>query len=88
MTESSPSRHIASYIAKAVRAPVPPPVMHRAQLHLLDTIAAIISGSRLKPGRLAAEFAGSLGGPAMASIPGTGVFSGSREKCWLRWRLF
>ena len=42
MTESSPSRHIASYIAKAVRAPVPPPVMRRAQLHLLDTIAAII----------------------------------------------
>ncbi len=76
MTESSPSGHIASYIAKAVRAPVPPPVMHRAQLHLLDTIAAIISGSRLKPGRLAAEFAGSLGGPAMASIPGTDILTG------------
>lgn len=67
------SREIGSYIAEAWRRDLPPEVAEKTKLHLLDTLAAIISGSRLKPGLFAARFAQTLGGPPEADILGTGV---------------
>src|SRR5205085_11496848 len=43
------------------------------KLHVLDTFAAIVSGSRLKPGELAARYVESLGGKAQAMVIGTSV---------------
>ena len=37
---------VSSYIAAAARTDLPEEVVERAKLHLLDTVAAIISGTR------------------------------------------
>ncbi len=41
---------LSTYIAGAVRKAPPREVMARAKIHLVDTVAAMISGSRLLPG--------------------------------------
>jgi len=45
--------------------------MEKARQHILDTFAAMISGGRLSPGRLAVEYIASLGGARQASVVGT-----------------
>ena len=61
---------IAAYAASAPGCAPPEPVAPRARLHLLDTVAAMISGTRLAAGRAALTYAEGLGaGPA--SLPGT-----------------
>lgn len=64
---------VAAHIAAAATAPLPEAVMLRARLHLLDGLAAIVSGSRLKAGRLAAAFVAQQGGRQEACLPGTAV---------------
>jgi 2-methylcitrate dehydratase PrpD len=61
---------LARYSSGALARPLPAFVAERARLHVLDTLAAMISGTRLDAGRAAIRFASSLGtGPA--SVPGT-----------------
>jgi 2-methylcitrate dehydratase PrpD len=68
----SPMMHaLSAHIAAAVRRPLPREVIDRAKLHLVDTFAAMISGSRLLPGRKAIAYARSLGGKPAAGIIGT-----------------
>lgn len=73
MSEASVTQKVAAYIAGATVAALPQEVMLRARLHLLDTLAAVISGSRLKSGRLAAAFVAEQGGRAEACLPGTSI---------------
>ena len=73
MTERPITAAVAAYIAAAAEAPLPAAVMLRARLHLLDSLAAIISGSRLKAGRVAAAFIADQGGPPEACLPGTRI---------------
>jgi 2-methylcitrate dehydratase PrpD len=47
----------------------------KAKLHLLDTLAAMVSGSQLKAGRLAAAYVERLGGRPDAAIAGTSLRS-------------
>ena len=47
---------LSGHIATAVQRPVPTAVIARAKLHLVDTFAAMISGSRLLPGRKAIDY--------------------------------
>ena len=42
---------LSAYIAAALRRPLPPAVVEKTKHHVLDTIAAIVSGSRLAPGK-------------------------------------
>lgn len=44
-------RKVAAYIAGAANRPLPAKVQEKTKHHLLDTIAAIVSGSRLYPGQ-------------------------------------
>ena len=46
---------LSGYIAQALRKPLPAPVVEKTKHHLLDTIAAMVSGSRLLPGRKGAS---------------------------------
>ncbi len=71
MNEDSITTRLAAHIAAAAETPLPAEVMLRARLHLLDSLAAIVSGSRLKAGRLAAAFVAGEGGRAEACLPGT-----------------
>jgi 2-methylcitrate dehydratase PrpD len=65
------TRELAAYIAGAGGRALPPPVVAKTKLHVLDTLAAILSGSRLKPGALAAAYVERLGGRPEATVIGT-----------------
>ncbi len=62
---------LSAYIARAARRALPPAVQERAKHHLLDTLAAMVSGSRLLPGRRAIEFAAAQGGAREACVIGS-----------------
>jgi 2-methylcitrate dehydratase PrpD len=64
-------RKLAAYIAAAPRRKLPAHVMERAKHHTLDTIAAMISGSRLLPGRCAIDYVAQLGGREEAAVLGS-----------------
>ena len=62
---------LSAHIAGAATCPLPKEVVDRAKLHLVDTFAAMISGSRLLPGKKAIAYAKTLGGKPAAGIVGT-----------------
>ncbi|HYM18610.1 MAG TPA: MmgE/PrpD family protein [Micropepsaceae bacterium] len=68
---SAPTLALSAYIAYALEQPLPAPVLEKARQHILDTVAAMISGSHLVPGRLAIEYVAALGGTRQSSIVGT-----------------
>jgi 2-methylcitrate dehydratase PrpD len=70
---SSITATLADYVAGALDRELPEPVVARTKLHVLDTIAAMVSGSRLTPGQFAARYADSLGGRPQAMVVGTGI---------------
>jgi 2-methylcitrate dehydratase PrpD len=70
---SEPMRTLSEYVAGAVTRPLPGEIAERAKLHLVDTFAAMISGSRLLPGRKAITYVKSLGGKPEAGIAGTRI---------------
>ena len=65
---------LAHYIAAAVRVPLPDAVGVRARCHLLDTLAAILSGRFLAAGAFGYRFVESLGAQSGATLLG-----GSRQ---------
>jgi 2-methylcitrate dehydratase PrpD len=68
---------LSRYIAQALRKPLPAPVLEKTKHHVLDTIAAMLSGSRLLPGRKAISFTRTLGGPAEATVVGSRIVTGA-----------
>ncbi|MCA3151962.1 MAG: MmgE/PrpD family protein, partial [Rhodocyclaceae bacterium] len=64
---------LSGYIAAARRTALPPVVAEKTKHHLLDTLAAMISGSRLAPGEIAVSYVRSLGGTREACVPGTAL---------------
>src|SRR5690348_2274167 len=66
------TKTLADYMSHSSRLALPAEVALKTKLHILDTLAAIISGSRLKPGAFAARFVSELGGPSEAAVLGTG----------------
>ena len=73
MTQPSPLDTLASYIASALDRPLPPAVLEKTKHHVLDTIAAMVTGSRLKPGEAAINFVRSQGGTPEAAVVGSNV---------------
>jgi 2-methylcitrate dehydratase PrpD len=68
---SAPTRQLSEYIASALSLPLVKAVREKARQHVLDTLAAMVSGTRLVPGRMAIGYAASLGGQPESSIVGT-----------------
>jgi 2-methylcitrate dehydratase PrpD len=64
-------RELATYISRALRKPLPKPVVEKTKHHLLDTLAAMVSGSRLLPGRKAISYVKTLGGTREACVVGS-----------------
>jgi 2-methylcitrate dehydratase PrpD len=62
-------------IAAALDRPLPEEVVEKAKHHILDTMASAVSGSRLKPGRMAIKYARSQGGRREATLVGTGTLT-------------
>jgi 2-methylcitrate dehydratase PrpD len=63
-------RRLSAYVAGARRRNLPPPVLERTKHHVLDTIAAMVSGSRLLPGRKGISYVKTLGGTKEACVIG------------------
>jgi len=64
---------LSAYIAGALRKPLPPQIIERAKVHLVDTYAAMISGSRLLPGKRAVAYVKAQGGKPEAGVIGTRI---------------
>ena len=73
-TPVSPLTHeLGMYIATALRRRLPEAIVDRVKLHIVDTFAAMISGSRLLPGRRAIDYVQALGGKNDAGVVGTNI---------------
>ena len=64
-------QQLSAYVASALRKPLPKAVTEKTKHHLLDTLAAMVSGSRLLPGRTAISYVKTLGGAKEASVIGS-----------------
>ena len=62
---------VSSYISKRGRAGLPPEVIKKAKSHILDTLAAMVSGSKFKPGESAKKYAKTQGGVEEAQVIGS-----------------
>lgn len=74
MTRKAPSRALVAlsdFIAATPKRTLPRPVTEKAKHHILDTFAAMVTGSRLKVGRLAIEYIRAQGGKREAQVVGT-----------------
>ncbi|MPZ88638.1 MAG: MmgE/PrpD family protein [Nitriliruptorales bacterium] len=63
---------LGSYIAETLKRDLPDEVTEKAKHHILDTLAAILKGARLGPGKLAQSYVASRGGVEEATIAGSG----------------
>ncbi len=66
-------REVSEYIAGALKRRLPPAVEERAKIHLVDTFASMLSGSRQLPGKRAIAYAKPLGGTREAGVIGTRI---------------
>ncbi|MBV9238616.1 MAG: MmgE/PrpD family protein [Xanthobacteraceae bacterium] len=61
---------LASYIAAANGTALPPAVVEKTKHHILDTLAACVSGAQLAAGVRAIAYVEAAGGPARATVIG------------------
>ena len=71
MSISPVMQRLSAYIAQAGKKPLPPAVAEKTKHHILDTIAAMVSGARLLPGRKGISFVKTLGGTREACVIGS-----------------
>ena len=77
MASTDITGHLARYMEEARHRSLPPEVSKAAKLRILDTLGAIISGARLKPGQMAIQYVRSQGGVPEASILATDIKTSS-----------
>ena len=70
---------LSRYMAQAASVPLPAPALEQAKLHILDTLGAMVSGSTLRPGKLAIAFARAYGGDKVATVVASDVVVGPIE---------
>jgi 2-methylcitrate dehydratase PrpD len=64
---------LSTYMSEAGDRALPANALEQAKSHILDTIAAMVSGSELAPGRAAIKFARAYGGASIATVVGDTV---------------
>ena len=62
---------LVEYMLASRQAKLPAEVAEKGKSHLLDSLAAIVSGSTLKPGKLGLQHARSLGGKEACTVLGS-----------------
>lgn len=70
---------LSAYMGEAASRGLPSEVVEKTKQHLLDTLAAMISGSGLPPGRAALQFSRAYGGASVATVVGADFLSGPIE---------
>jgi len=69
------TRIVSDYIAASPDLNLPTEVHVQAKQHILDTFAAMISGSTLSPGQFIRRYVRSEGGPAEAAVAGSALLA-------------
>src|SRR5260221_296145 len=70
---------LSRYMSEASERALPDEVVEKAKHHILDTLAAMISGSEIRPGRAAIEFARAYGGKEVATVVASNIVCGAIE---------
>ncbi|GAC1628039.1 MAG: MmgE/PrpD family protein [Candidatus Acidiferrum sp.] len=70
---------LSNYMSAAGSRAIPEEVIEKAKHHILDTLAAMISGSDLAPGRAAMRFIQAYGGDKTATVVASTVLCGAIE---------
>src|SRR5713226_5806476 len=70
---------LSSYMSEARNSALPDKVLQETKHHILDTFAAMISGSELPPGRMALKFARAYGGPNNCTVVASDILLGPIE---------
>jgi len=70
---------LSIYMSEAHERALPAEVVEKAKHHILDTFAAMISGSELAAGRSAIQFARAYGGEKIAAVAASNVLCGPIE---------
>src|SRR6266852_1779921 len=70
---------LGTYLGNAYDRALPDDVVEKMKHHVLDTFAAMVSGSELIPGRAAIRFARGYGGERIATVAGSDVLCGPIE---------
>jgi 2-methylcitrate dehydratase PrpD len=78
---SSPSvmNPLSTYMSEAAKRPLPEEVAEKTKHHILDTLAAMISGSNLLPGQRALQFAREYGGKEICTVMASKILCGPIE---------
>ncbi|GAA3929217.1 MmgE/PrpD family protein [Microbacterium soli] len=77
MQVSTQTRTLADYLSAAAHRPLSDSVMAKARLHLLDTLAAIISGAHMPAGIMGRDYVRRFGGHGRAHVIGTSLRTGA-----------
>jgi 2-methylcitrate dehydratase PrpD len=70
---------LSAYMSEARGRAIPAKVVEETKYHVLDTLAAMISGSELPPGRQALQFGRAYGGGKVATIVASDALGGPIE---------
>ncbi|MFT0860731.1 MmgE/PrpD family protein [Ancylobacter sp. G4_0304] len=70
---------LSNYMAQAAHQPLPPAVAERAVLHILDTLASMISGAELPAGERSLDYLAALPGQPVCSVAGHAAKVGPME---------
>jgi 2-methylcitrate dehydratase PrpD len=74
---------LSAYMAAAGSRPLPAEILELTKHHLLDTLAAMVSGSRLAPGKAALSFAQISQGGGPCTIVASSIQCGAIEAALL-----
>src|SRR5713226_10664221 len=78
---------LSAYMAEARNRALPDNVLRETAHHILDTIAAMVSGSELAPGLMAIEFARAYGGEKIATVVASPILCGPIEAAFANGEL-
>ncbi|MCU1271575.1 MAG: MmgE/PrpD family protein [Acidobacteriaceae bacterium] len=78
---------LSSYMAEARNRALPDKVVQETEHHILDTMAAMVSGSELPPGHMAIDFARSYGGEKVATVVASQILCGPIEAAFANGEL-
>jgi len=70
---------LSDYMAAAKGRALPAEVVEKAKHHILDTVAAMVSGSELPPGKAALTLARAQAGKPVATVIGSSIITGPMD---------
>ncbi len=78
---------LSEYMSGAPERALPEAVLQGAKHHILDTFAAMVSGSQLPPGKLAIRFAQATGGQKIATVVASQVLCSATDAAFANGEL-